>query len=65
MPSEAQKKANKKYREKSKRILLEFYASELDLFNFVESQGKKQTYIKDLIRKDMKNANIEEGQIAE
>lgn len=53
MPSEAQKKANKKYREKSRRIMLEFYASETELYDFVASHDKKQTYIKDLIRKDM------------
>lgn len=36
-----------------KRILLDFYPSEAALIEHVEKQPKKQTYIKDLIRKDM------------
>lgn len=53
MVSEAQKRASKKYREKSKFITLEFHESELDLYNFVSRQGAKRTYLKDLIRADM------------
>jgi hypothetical protein len=54
MTSEAQKKAIKKYREKTKKLQLEFSPAEEDLWNHIQSQDKKQTYIKDLIRKDMK-----------
>lgn len=36
-----------------KRIFLDFYPSEAALIEQVEKQPKKQTYIKDLIRKDM------------
>lgn len=54
MTSEAQKKAVKKYKEKVKRMTIEFYPSEMDLFEHIGNQEKKQTYIKDLIRKDMK-----------
>lgn len=54
MTSEAQKKAVKKYKEKVKRITIEFYPSEVDLFEHIGKQDKKQTYIKDLIRADMK-----------
>lgn len=36
-----------------KRIFLDFYPSEAALVAQVEKQPKKQTYIKDLIRKDM------------
>ena len=60
MASEAQRKANKNYRQRImekgifKRILLEFYPTELDLYEWVQSQeGPKATYIKELIRKDM------------
>lgn len=53
MTSEAQKRAVKKYKEKVKRITLEFSPAEADLYEHIQQQPKKQTYIKDLIRKDM------------
>lgn len=53
MTSEAQRKATKKYKEKLKRITVDFYPPELELWEHVQSQDKKQTYIKDLIRADM------------
>ena len=54
MPSEAQKQANKKYRKKMNRITLDFSPAEYELWEHLQSQGKKQTYIKTLIRADMK-----------
>lgn len=54
MASEAQKKAIKKYREKLNRICVDFSPAEQELWEHIQSQPKKQTYIKDLIRKDMK-----------
>lgn len=53
MSTEAQRRATKKYRQKVKRLMLEFYPTEADLLAHIESQPKKQTYIKDLIRADM------------
>ena len=52
--TDAQLRANKKYKQKVKRITIEFHPTEEDLWNHIQSQPKKQTYIKDLIRKDMK-----------
>jgi hypothetical protein len=52
--SEAQLRAVKKYRKKTNRITIDFYPTEEDLWQYIQSQPKKQTYIKDLIRKDMK-----------
>lgn len=53
--SEAQKRAKSKYKsEKVKKVLLEFYPTETDLVEHLEKQEKKQTYIKSLIREDMK-----------
>lgn len=52
MPSEAQKKANKKYKANVKRITIEFPPSEADLWEQIAKQPKKQTYIKNLIRAD-------------
>lgn len=54
MPSEAQKEANRKYRKKVKRITLDFSPAEAELLEHIESQSRKQTYIKNLIREDMK-----------
>lgn len=54
MASEAQKKAIKKYREKLNRICVDFSPAEKELWEHLQSQNKKQTYIKDLIRKDMR-----------
>ena len=51
--SEAQKRAMKKYREKINRICVDFSPAEEDLWQHIQSQPKKQTYIKDLIRADM------------
>lgn len=53
MASEAQRKAVKKYKQKVNRIYLEFHPSETDMWEHIQSQEKKQTYIKALIRADM------------
>ena len=51
--TEAERKAKKKYRDKGKRITLDFYPTEADLIAHIESQEKPHTYIKNLIRADM------------
>lgn len=53
MPSEAQKRANKNYRKKINRIMLDFSPAEAELWEHIQKQPKKQTYIKDLIRSDI------------
>lgn len=53
MATEAQRKAVKKYKQKVNRIYLEFHPSEADMWEHIQSQDKKQTYIKNLIKKDM------------
>ena len=57
MTSEAQKKAVKKYKEKVKRMTIEFSPAEIDLYDHIQQQEKKQTYIKNLIRNDIGNAS--------
>ena len=52
--SEAQKRAKKKYQEKITRLTIDFYPTESELVEQIERQPKKQTYIKDLIRADIK-----------
>lgn len=53
MTSEAQKKALEKYKAKVKRITVDFPPSDADLWEHLQQQDRKQTYIKDLIRADM------------
>ena len=53
MASEAQRNAVKKYKEKVNRITVDFYPSEAELWEHLQQQDKKQTYIKELIRQDI------------
>jgi hypothetical protein len=52
--SEAQLRATKKYKQKVKRITIDFSPAEADLWEHIQSKPKKQTFIKNLIREDMK-----------
>ncbi len=52
--TDAQKRAKKKYLSKGRRITVDFYPTEQDLIDHLESQPQKQTYIKNLIREDIK-----------
>ena len=54
--TEAEKRAKKKYREKGKRLTVDFYPSEADLLEQVNKHSKKQTYIKNLIRADIEES---------
>lgn len=51
--SDAQMKAVKAYKQKVKRLTVDFAPTEMDLYEQVAKQPKKQTYIKNLIRADM------------
>ena len=51
--SEAQMRAVKNYKKKVNRITIDFYPTEAELWDHIQAQGKKQTYIKNLIRADM------------
>lgn len=55
--SEAQLRAVKKYKEKVKKITIEFAPTETDMWEHIQNQPKKSTYIKNLIR-----ADIEKGE---
>lgn len=52
--TEAQQKAKRKYLTKGKRMTIDFYPTEAELIEHIEKQPKKQTYIKDLIRANIK-----------
>lgn len=53
MATDAQKRANKKYKQNVKRFTVDFPPSDAALWEWLEQQPKKQTYIKELIRADM------------
>ena len=57
MASDAQKKALDKYKAKVKRITVDFPPSDEELWEHLQKQPKKQTYIKYLIRADMNFRN--------
>ena len=52
--TEAEKRAKKKYLAKGKRLTVDFYPTEADLIEHLEKQPQKQTYIKNLIREDIR-----------
>ena len=52
--TEAQKKAKAKYNSKVTKVSIEFYPSDAELLKKVQEQPNKQSYIKDLIRKDIR-----------
>lgn len=52
--TEAQSRAKKKYREKGKRMTIDFYPTETELYEHVAKQEQPYKYIKDLIREDIK-----------
>lgn len=56
MATDAQKKAIKKYKEKLNRITVDFSPAEAELWEHIQRQPKKQTYIKDLIRADIEKS---------
>ena len=52
--SEAQKRATAKYmREKVRRKSLDFYGTDADIWEWLQSKDNAQGYIKRLIREDM------------
>lgn len=51
--TEARKRAKANYNAKVKRISVEFYPAEMDLYDKVKSQDSIQKYIKELIKKDI------------
>lgn len=61
--SVAQLRAAQKYkREKVKRITVDFSPAESELWEHIQNQPKKQTYIKALIRADMERGG-EDGNL--
>lgn len=56
--SEAQKRANARYRKKSvKHMSVSFYPKEIELYEHVQTKNNKMGYIKELIRRDLEQEN--------
>jgi muramidase (phage lysozyme) len=57
MPTDAQRRAQNKYRKKIKQIITKFYPNEQDqqMYEWIKSQDNATSYIKDLVLQDMKN----------
>lgn len=57
MPSEAQKRADRKYKhEKTQQFCLRFYPAEEEIWSFLSAQKNKQGFLKDLISREMSTA---------
>ena len=54
MASEAQKKADRKYKANLKRFTIDFKPSERELYDYLANKPNKQQYIKDLLLEDYK-----------
>lgn len=54
--SEAQKRANAKYRRKMKQITIRFSPNELDVYEHAQGHDNVAGYIKQLIRADMERS---------
>lgn len=54
MPSEAQKRADRKYKhDKTQQFCLRFYPAEEEIWSFFSAQENKQGFLKDLISREM------------
>jgi hypothetical protein len=51
--SQSQRRAVERYKQKVKRITVDFYPTEESEWEHIQSQPNKQGYIKSLIRADM------------
>ena len=57
MPSEAQKRADRKYKhDKTRQLCLRFYPSEAEIWSFLSAQENKQGFLKGLISREMESA---------
>lgn len=58
MPSEAQRRADRKYkRDKTHQFCLRFYPAEAEMWTFLSTQENKQGFLKELISREMELAS--------
>ena len=56
MPSEAQKRADRKYKhDKTRQLCLRFYPAEAEMWSFLSAQENKQGFLKGLISSAMES----------
>lgn len=55
--TDAQRRAAKAYDKKIKRVVVEFFPTDAELIDHLNKQEKKATYIKNLIREDIKKGD--------
>lgn len=61
MTSDAQKRASAKYRQtKVKQVNIKFFPSEQYLFDHMDKQGGRGSYIKRLIKEDYERENFKQ-----
>ncbi len=53
--TEAQKRAKRNYEKKVKKISLQFYPTETDLYEYLQTKENKAGFIKQLIREAMES----------
>lgn len=59
MTSDAQKRADRKYkREKTRQLCLRFYPADAEAWAFLSEQENRQGYVKELIRREMNGSTI-------
>ncbi len=57
MPSEAQKRADRKYKhDKTRQLCLRFYPAEVEMWTYLSAQENKQGFLKGLIGREMESA---------
>lgn len=62
MVTEAQKNANKRYREmKMKQINISFSPVDMELYDFIKSKPNATAYLKSLVRADMCQSEPKQG----
>ena len=60
MPSEAQKRADRKYKhDKTRQFCLRFYPTEAEMWTFLSAQENKQGFLKGLISSAMGSTPVE------
>lgn len=61
--TEAQKRAQANYRKKCKKVTIDFFPTEEDIYAYYDSQPQKRTWLKNLIREDMMKNGTSAGEI--
>ena len=62
MPSEAQKRADRKYKhDKTQQFCLRFYPGDSEIWGFLSAQDNKQGFLKQLISREMERSPVSVG----